>query len=126
GELCIDTQIPAFVFRQFIISKNRIDRTYRKAQAAINAFRRVNVHHPSALVDAFHGANDLTVSILYIDAGGSNYVRHGITCPTSLMRALQQTRRRPRPGPSTAVPRPVPAGAASALRARSAPHRRGP
>src|SRR5580692_5529487 len=78
--------------RQILDGVDRLDRADGKAQAAIDAFVGLDIHHPAALIDAFDGTDDLAGAVLDVDAGRGDDISHGgpllALAPAPLRRAL--------------------------------------
>jgi hypothetical protein len=74
------------------VSKDCVRRTFRFADAAINAFVRMNDEHVLAFVKAINGADFNTVRIFALDAGFRYHVSHlrPLIC---VQNALAKTRR---------------------------------
>lgn len=68
-EFCIDLKEMNFTLRDFFIGKYCVYGTHREAKAAVDAFKRLDIHHPAALIDAFHGADILAGTVFNVDAG---------------------------------------------------------
>src|SRR5476651_234227 len=62
--------------RNVDILVDRLHRANRDADAAIDAFVGLDIHHPPTLVDALHRANFLADPVLHIDAGRGDDVSH--------------------------------------------------
>src|SRR5207237_831674 len=67
--------------RHVAILINRLDRADRDADAAIDAFVGLDVHHPPTLVDALDRADFLADAVLHIDAGRGDDVGHVLSNP---------------------------------------------
>src|SRR5271156_3111457 len=59
----------ALALRQIFAGEYRLDRTDGKAEPAVDALVRLDIHHPAALVDALDGAHVLAGAVLDVDAG---------------------------------------------------------
>src|ERR1700733_579556 len=118
-EFGIDGREGALVCQQVLFGIDRIDRTDRQAQAAIDAFLRLDIHHPAALVDALDRADVLACAILHVDTGRSDHIGHGelrgVSARAIGAPASPGTRARPPPDRTIAAPLSARAGAASAL-----------
>jgi hypothetical protein len=72
------------------VSQDCIRRTFRFADAAINAFVWMNDEHVFALIKAINGADFNTVRIFALDAGFRYYVSH-VTPLICVQNALART-----------------------------------
>jgi len=66
--------------RHIDILVDRLHGTDRDADAAIDAFVGLDIHHAAALVDALYGADLLADAVLHIDAGRGDDVGHHRPC----------------------------------------------
>ena len=56
--------------------EDRLDRAFRHAGLAVDAFVGMDVNHLVSLVEAFHGADHHAVGVLAGEAGLGDDVRH--------------------------------------------------
>ena len=77
-EIAIDVAKEQPVRWDFLVPQDSVDWAHRKAESAIDAFLRLDVEHPSPLIDAIDRTGDRAGSILRIDAGFGNYVSHDL------------------------------------------------
>src|SRR5258708_2784389 len=99
-ELGVDLLERRLCLRQVVLVIDRLHRADRQADAAIDAFLRLDVHHPPALVDAVARATVLAGSVLDVEAGGDDDVGH-LKPPAIAADAFPRRRAHPRPGRRT-------------------------
>jgi hypothetical protein len=81
GKLSVDLEPPLNPW--FSIGLDRLDRAFRLAHAAIDAFVRVNDQHVLALVETIHGANLDAVHVFAFDAIIVDDIGHLLTLNVS-------------------------------------------
>src|SRR6185437_11981180 len=68
-EFRIDRRKAALGLGQILLRVDRLDWADRQAEPAVDAFGRLNVHHPAALIDALDRADVLAGAVLHVDTG---------------------------------------------------------
>lgn len=85
--LRVDRSEPDQCFRQVLLIEDRVDRTFRDTQGAIDALFRIYHEHVPTFVKAIDGADLNAIHILALDAYVSNNKSHAFT--VSAIRKLQ-------------------------------------
>src|SRR3954452_18231374 len=104
-ELAVDRYPRRQFGRQAVVGMDGVDRTDGFAEAAIDAFLRMDVERAPALIDAIDRTGIEAGPILDVDAGGGDDERQVIS-PARPACVSRRKHGRPRWSPTTAMPRP--------------------
>jgi len=75
-EIGVDLNIFLPLLRNFILRKDRIHRTFRLAETAVDALIGMDIEHPLPLIDAVYRTDFHACLILHINARFANDIRH--------------------------------------------------
>src|SRR5262245_3420040 len=79
GEVGVQLNEIALIFRDIVFGENRFDRTFRNAQRAIDALVRIDDQDVGAFTKTIHRADVYAIGIFALDAALGHNVSHGMS-----------------------------------------------